>query len=147
MPIQTRDEPNAGLSLLSNIMCLKGKVTRTKTKISFWLKFHHLLHRKLCKWKLPVQPMMKISKKNGGTSVLVHHCIRTVYPTKYTQGFVLLCFFGDALSTRGGFIPFIHPWYSFPLLWWHWVPHYISKCMGKLGRYLRIIKQCPLCAV
>ena len=31
--------------------------------LSFWWNFHHWLHRKLSKWQLPVQPVMKISSK------------------------------------------------------------------------------------
>ena len=31
--------------------------------LSFWWNFHHWLQRKLSKWQLPVQPMMKISSK------------------------------------------------------------------------------------
>ena len=34
----------------------------TETEIlSYWQNFHHWLHRKLSKWQLPVQPVMKIS--------------------------------------------------------------------------------------
>ena len=37
---------------------------RTETEMSsFWWKFRHWLHRKLSKWQLPVQPVMKISSK------------------------------------------------------------------------------------
>ena len=35
----------------------------TAVEMSFWWNFYHRLHRKLSKWQLPVQPMMKISSK------------------------------------------------------------------------------------
>ena len=37
--------------------------TYTETAMSFWINFHHCLHRKLSKWQLPVQPVMKIYSK------------------------------------------------------------------------------------
>ena len=33
------------------------------TELSFWWNFHHWLFRKLWKWQLPKQPVMKISSK------------------------------------------------------------------------------------
>ena len=35
----------------------------TETEMSFWWNIHHWLHRKLSKWQLSVQPVMKISSK------------------------------------------------------------------------------------
>ena len=51
-----------------NAFCIIGPcmipLTNTETKmLSFWRNFHHWVHRKLSKWQLPVQPLMKISSK------------------------------------------------------------------------------------
>ena len=43
--------------------CPHGIIITETKKLSFWRNFHHWLHRKLSKWQLPVQPVMKISPK------------------------------------------------------------------------------------
>ena len=42
-------------------LCSPG--ARTEPEMPFWRNFHHWLHRKLSKWQLSVQPMIKISSK------------------------------------------------------------------------------------
>ena len=57
---------NANVILMKSSSLVARKVVILTTcggAQSFWWNSHHWLHRKLSKWQLPVQPMMKISSK------------------------------------------------------------------------------------
>ena len=124
------------------VLCEGNKITKTKMS-SFWQNFHHVLHWKLSKWQLSVQPVMKISSK-------WHFCFSDGLVDSHKKAqqiwfFSLLCWPGQAVELTAKLLviwdPLKHMWhqsYDHMFLFQDQIMPAIIQSIACMDRYIDI---------